>query len=221
MRKKKTEKATSFHLKLKESIWSHKLEYISILISIVTAVIVFFQTERLAYKANLLTQQANYLAAQTTPLLINLEVLEDGYRISIKNGMIHRFGSAIYDEQNDEFIIRPFDSEQLDNDLMKMPDERFYIKATFDYINSCGDYDFTLFYFVGGSGEYSTKLVITPRKEEQGTSNSSFIYDDTDILQKKYLSSVISEGDETKYNDLLTIFELYEKFRERLNSTIF
>ena len=220
MKQKKAGKYTALIEGIKKSLCTHKLEYLSVLISVVTAVIVFFQTERLAQEANQLTQQANYLTAQTTPLLVNLEVTEGQYRVSIKNGMIHRFGSAIYEANYDEFILRPFDSEKLKTDLAKMPDERFYINATFDYLNRCGDYAFNLFYFVGGSGEYSTKLVLTPTNAEGKAESESFIYGDRDILQKKYLSDSLSEGDETKYNDLLSIFQIYETFRERIAETI-
>jgi hypothetical protein len=220
MKTKAVEKRGKIGTSLKKNFCAHKLEYLSLFISIVTAVIVFFQTERLAHEANQLTQQANYLAAQTTPLLVNLEVTEGGYRITIKNGMIHRFGSAIYEENYDEFILRPFDSEKLKNNVMKMPDERFYIDASFDYVNRCGAFEFNLFYFIGGSGEYSTKLVITDKRMEQQTETKFYIYDDRDILQKKYLCTLLSNNNEANYHDLMSIFELYEKFRERIADTL-
>ena len=55
MKQKKAGKYTALIEGIKKSLCTHKLEYLSILISVVTAVIVFFQTERLAQEANQLT----------------------------------------------------------------------------------------------------------------------------------------------------------------------
>ena len=227
MRNKKTnqtkktseEKKGDFASRIKRlDIYSFFVSVLSLLATILIAVIVYIQAERLTDETSIIAEYANTLAEQSAPLVYLIDVAERTsdtlkYRVEIKNGVINKCGAALLDD--DEFVLQKYDSAKLTNEYIRMASNKFNIDISYDYLNRIDDFSFLFFYVFGGEGSVNTNVIIFDETKEEG-SGSYYIYENLDIMNKKTISRSLSGGNSLKYENLLEIFNQFEKFHKQI-----